>query len=142
MGERTKLYERSVDGICCQYVELQPSTDGYTTFGFEVRENGTLGTWACGEGVFSVPVSAKKARKFARALLKLADQVDPPTPKTEYFRPHPFVGLYRVVAGGRPEGWDPESKEWFKSYIYFTAEDLKGPDVTPVPRKDVPKDAR
>lgn len=141
MGKRTKLYERSVDGSYCQYVELQPSTDGYTTFGFEVQDNGTLGTWACGESVFSVPVSAKKARKFARALLKLADQVDPPAPKTEYFHFHPEF-LYRVIDGGRPHYWD-KYHGWTKSFLYETAYALMANrEVVSIPRKYVPKDAR
>lgn len=92
-------------------------------------------------------LSAKKARKFAKALLKLADEVDPPKPKTRYFQIDGDL-FYRVVKGETPELFQLYGKKWVRSDECQDAEGVRSyweDDVfslKEITKKELPEEAR
>lgn len=96
--------------------------------------------WRTGE------LSAKKARKFAKALLALADKVDPPAPKVEYYRTGDhWDHLFRIVDDGRPDLWigKAHTPRWEQAWAFGTAHKLRThPGIKRIRRRDVPEEAR
>jgi hypothetical protein len=86
-------------------------------------------------------VKPKHLRKFARALLALADEVDPPAPKVEYFGATQDL-FYRQRAGKHLELW---LGEWVLSaHPTIEAQQLEmgDDDSWPITAAELPEGAR
>lgn len=89
-------------------------------------------------------VKPKHLRKFARALLALADEVDPPAPKAEYFE-STFDLFYRQRSGKRLEVWESVDNAWIKSNyrtIDLQKADNGEDDSWPISEDQLPAGAR
>ncbi|MGW3992203.1 hypothetical protein ACWEF6_01825 [Amycolatopsis sp. NPDC004772] len=124
MSKLPKLYRKNRPADRYKYVELQLLSDEYSSFGVDIR-GGELTIWSLGTRAHNAPVSVKKIRKFAKALLKLADQVDPPAPKVKYFvRSFGLPFYFREVDGSPLDLWIEARKEWQPSWGYKTGSRL------------------
>jgi hypothetical protein len=140
MSEYPKFYRHDPGGDY-QYAELQLLRGEYSSIGVDIRGGG-LTVWSLGHRAANKPVSAKKIRKFARTLLALADEVDPPAPKVKYYRMD-GKHFFRVVDGGKPDLWINSKWRWDPSWAFETAKALREcPGVHRVHADELPEGAR
>ena len=126
--------------------QVDLDADGKLTTGTRVSLDHEAGEYV------EVPITPKQLRKIAKALKALADEVDPPAPKYDYYRVHntgsrlSFTeAFYRRFNDGQFEVFDDENG-WARSWA---AEDLEGLrefwydwTVSKVSRKDLPAAAK
>lgn len=108
-------FNHSEAGKTYQYAELQFQG---ASIGADISGKNELWVWrqdfAHAVTVNSAIITPKKLRKFARALLALADQVDPPVSYFHYTEP--IEMFYRVNRrDGVCEYWRTRGNEWAPS---------------------------